>query len=566
MKKIYLGIFMLFSTYSFCQTNAFQQFHNESSLVIEGKIISSNSYFDANGEIFTNYDIKTSQLLKGDSGSLVTIKTLGGIVDGHFQLISHQIKFKLNDEGIFFLNESNSSDTYILRYRTRFINYKTLESNSIENMNEDLLEIYPNFNTLKPKANENIIVMSANTIVVDNISPLEISAGTNSELTIDGSGFGTEKGTVGFRNANDGGSSFVFTYSEIIQWTDTKIIVEVPDLAGSGGIKIKRADNLSLDTYWAGLSVSIPYSQFTIKTAIFGDSITVPLRHIGAMPNGSDPSDHLSGGGYKFKMTTEFFNNTNAKTMFLEGLSDWSCKTGVNFEDAGLLTASDSNNTNNLVRFADFNANGYGGAAFTSLKGIYGCGNDEEDYVGVVTNIDFVYDSNIDWGYDVVSNNQFDFEWTTAHEIGHASLFLHVIDQSNLMHYAGSYGDLNFQGLSQTYIDAGIDKVNFSSSPFLCGLEMSISDCYQTFATSDIKPRSSIKIKSIGSTVHVSTNNKLEIQGIYLFDISGRKVKEITLKMPSNDHYFNVNSIPSQIYFLKLNLSDNTTYSRKIIL
>lgn len=557
---------MLCSTYSFCQSNTFQQFDNESSLVIEGKIIGSNSYFDANGEIFTNYDVKTSQLLKGNSGSVVTIKTLGGTVDGHFQLISHQIKFKLNDVGIFFLQDSNTSGEYILRHRSRFINYKTLESNTIEKMNEDLLDIYPNFNTIKSESNEDIVAMSANTIVVDDIYPLEISAGTNSELTIDGSGFGTEIGTVGFRNANDGGSSFVFTYSEIIQWTDTKIIVEVPDLAGSGGIKIKRADNSSLDTYWAGLSLTIPYSHFTIKTTTFGDSITVPLRHIGAMPTGTDPSDHLSAGNYKFKMTTEFFNNTNAKTMFLEGLSDWSCKTGVNFEDAGLLTASDANNTNNLVRFADFDANGYGGAAFTSLKGIYGCGDTEENFVGVVTNIDFVYDSNINWGYDVVSNNQFDFEWTTAHEIGHASLFLHVIDQSNLMHYAGSYGDLNFQGLSQTYIDAGIDKVSFSSSPFLCGLEMSISDCYQTFATSEIMARNPIRIKSIGSTVHVSTNNKLEIQSIYVFDMSGRKVKEINMKIPSNDHYFDVNSMPSQVYFVKLLLSNETTHSRKIIL
>lgn len=566
MKKIYLGIFVLFSTYSFCQTNVFEKYNNESSLVIEGKIIGSNSYFDANGEIFTNYEVKTSQLLKGNSGSTVTIKTLGGTVDGHFQLISHQIKFKLNDEGIFFLTESISSDAYILRSRSRFINYKTLESNTIEKINKDLLEIYPNFKTLKPESDEDRIAMSANTIVVDDIYPLEISAGTNSELTIDGSGFGTEIGTVGFRNANDGGSSFVFTYSEIIQWTDTKIIVEVPDLAGSGGIKIKRADNSSLDTKWAGVLLTIPFSHFTIKTTTFGDSITVPLRHIGAMPNGTAPSDHLSGGNYKFKMTTEFFDNTNAKTMFLEGLSDWSCKTGVNFEDAGLLTASDANNTNNLVRFADFDANGYSGAAFTSLKGIYGCGNNEENYVGVVTNIDFVYDSNINWGYDVVSNNQFDFEWTTAHEIGHASLFLHVIDQSNLMHYAGSYGDLNFQGLSQTYIDAGIDKVNFSSSPFLCGLEMSISDCYQTFAISEIRARNPIRIKSIGSTVHVNTNSNLEIQGIYLFDMSGRKIKEITMKIPSNDHYFNVNSMPPQVYFVKLILSDDTTYSRKIVL
>ena len=124
MKKSYLFILTLSAAYSFAQTNILQQFHNESSLVIEGKIIGSSSYFDSNGDIFTNYEVQTSQLLKGDSDSIVILKALGGIVDDHFQVVSHQLKFKLNDECIFFINKNISSNTYKIKYHERFINYR----------------------------------------------------------------------------------------------------------------------------------------------------------------------------------------------------------------------------------------------------------------------------------------------------------------------------------------------------------------------------------------------------------------------------------------------------------
>lgn len=560
----FLSLFSIIFCYS--QSELVQKFDDDATLVVEGKIIGSISYFDSNGDIFTNYEVKTSQLLKGSGNSSVIIKCLGGVVDGHFQVISHQIKFKKGDSGIFFLKKNASSNSYNIKKANRFINYKLLNNEQLNELNDYLLKLYPNYIKLERQQNDDANLMAMNFPNISAIYPLNISAGTRSQLTIEGSGFGADKGTVGFRNANDGGSSFVFTYSEIILWTDEKIIVEVPELAGSGGIKIKKSNGYSVNSAFAGYSLTIPYSQFTIKTTTFGDSITVPLRHIGAMPNGSSASEHLSSGSYKFKMASNFFENAIAKTMFLEGLENWSCKTGVNFIDAGLLTADDSNNTNNIIRFADFETSGYGGAAFTSLKGIYGCGNTASEYVGVVTNIDFVYDSNVNWGYDVVSNNQFDFEWTTAHEIGHASLFLHVIDQSNLMHYAGSYGDRNFQGLNQTYIDAGIDKVGFSSSPFLCGSEMSISDCFQSLSVSSKQKHDAIRIKSSGSIIYINTPENLNIQNILLYDISGRVVKNITMNIPTNKHYFDVGNTLSQVYFIQLFLSDNTTFSRKILL
>ncbi len=552
-------------TFSYSQIELIQKFDKNATLIVEGKIIGSVSYFDTNGDIFTNYEVQTSQLLKGRGNSRLIIKSLGGVVDGHFQIISHQIKFKNGDRGIFFLKKNNSSESYNIKQSNRFINYKSLNNEELEELNEHLLELYPNYIKLEQQPKKVKYLMTTNFPNISAMYPLEISAGTKSQLTIEGSGFGTEKGTVGFRNADDGGSSFVFTYSEIIQWSDDKIIVEVPEAAGSGGIKIKKSSGYSVNSAFAGYSLTIPYSQFTIKTTTFGDSITVPLRHIGAMPNGSTASEHLSGGSYKFKMASNFFENTNAKTMFLDGLTDWSCKIGVNFVDAGLLTTDDSNNTNNLIRFADFDASGYGGAAFTSLKGIYGCGDTESDYVGVVTNIDFVYDSNINWGYDVVSNNQFDFEWTTAHEIGHASLFLHVIDQNNLMHYIASYGDLDFQGLSQTYIDAGVEKVSFSASSLNCGLEMSVSECYQTLSLSH-KKHNAIRIKTTDSSIYVNTHESHDIKNIFLFDISGRMVKNISMKIPTNLHRFDVENKSSQVYFIQLLFSDNTSHSRKIVL
>ena len=89
--------------------------------------------------------------------------------------------------------------------------------------------------------------------------PTTISAGTKSVLKITGEGFGTSRGTIGFKNADNGGASFLNVLdSEIINWTDTQIEVEVNKDAGTGEIRITTANN---ETVTSTAILTIIYSQ-----------------------------------------------------------------------------------------------------------------------------------------------------------------------------------------------------------------------------------------------------------------------------------------------------------------
>ena len=46
----------------------------------------------------------------------------------------------------------------------------------------------------------------------------------------------------------------------------------------------------------------------------------------------------------------------------------------------------------------------------------------------------------LNWGYENVTNFQYDFNSTAKHELGHALGFGHNIDSQSLMHYASGTG------------------------------------------------------------------------------------------------------------------------------
>ena len=85
----------------------------------------------------------------------------------------------------------------------------------------------------KPASNSRRMVPS-----ISSFSPTSVSAGTNTKLTVNGSGFGTQRGRVIFKNADSGGANNMYNPWSIISWTDTKIEVNVPYGAGTGQIYV----------------------------------------------------------------------------------------------------------------------------------------------------------------------------------------------------------------------------------------------------------------------------------------------------------------------------------------
>mgnify|MGYP005699617403 FL=1 len=375
MKEITHFICLLTLAFSYSQTELIQILNNNSSFIIEGKVISSSSNFRPNGDIVTNYIVEKTQNLKGSAQANITVQVVGGQVDGHFQIVTHQVKLKTGDKGLFFLKRNSSSTNYFFKGEDYFMNYARLSKQEIDELNKSILNLYPDFEVISHS--KNTTRAATNLAEITSVLPQEISAGTNSDLTIRGTGFGNNKGSVGFLNANDGGANYFFTHHLIKSWTNTEILVTVPELAGTGRIKVKIPTTPETSVMAPfGTEITIPYSRFTLTTTSYGDSLTIPLRHIGAMPNGANPptSAHLIDGAYHFKMFSNFYNNESARTIFLKYLEEWSCKTGINFLDAGVRTLEDEfSGPLNEVRFQNFDEQGYGGAAFTSIKGVYTC-------------------------------------------------------------------------------------------------------------------------------------------------------------------------------------------------
>ena len=113
-------------------------------------------------------------------------------------------------------------------------------------------------------------------------------------LTINGSNFGNTTGTVSFRDADDGGASFIDALaSQIVSWNDTEIVVEVPSNAGTGVVRVTHAT----DTTFADSSVlTITHSETNVTSG--GNAYQV--QHVN--DNGS--------GGYTWEMFTDFFDDT----------------------------------------------------------------------------------------------------------------------------------------------------------------------------------------------------------------------------------------------------------------
>src|SRR6185295_4616365 len=133
--------------------------------------------------------------------------------------------------------------------------------------------------------------------VITNFSPTNVSAGTGTLLTINGSNFGTSQGSgyVSFRNADMGGSAYTGVTEPLYyqSWTDTQIQILVPGDAmvssiGTGNI---RVTNNNSETGTSTLSLTVDFNRFEV---IWGGAIIPTILY-----------DDNNAGGYTFRPHTE---------------------------------------------------------------------------------------------------------------------------------------------------------------------------------------------------------------------------------------------------------------------
>ncbi len=621
MKKIIIAFSLFYILMSFNTLIAqslveipLEQQIAKSSLIVEGKVISQKSFWgDNHRNIYTRNVIEVYKVFKGEKTEYLEVITLGGIVGLTAQNSSHSLQLFNGKQGLFMLKVSDKNsegkssfkqyEAYsgvqgfyvyndVLNYTSNF--FKSY--NDIENSFYNTVQGITNKNYLKIKEKEITSRKDSKTlgektflaVTITDIEPTTIAAGAKQRLTITGSGFGSEKGTIGFKNADDGGVTLTTEImspsvptplvSEIISWNDNTIVVEVPGNAGTGTVTVfHNSDNTSGES---SETLSITYAEQNIISG--GNSYQV--QHIN--DNGS--------GGYTWEMYTDFFNDTEhpgAKAAFEKALDTWRCETRINWVISGSETDVDviGTDTNippdgnldpditNIVRFDNGNEleDGVLGRCTSWYSGCDFGGGVIQWYV---SELDIVFDDTANWytgsNPESIGFLQYDFQSVALHELGHGHQLGHVIDNSpevfngnDVMHYAIS--NREYQRVLTANNIAGGNSVQSRSTslPQACGRPLMTNSTICNLSTEENELANTIKIYPNPAQTQFFIKNEafVRLQSVEIYDLSGRKIAEYDLSNSQKTKNFSVLGMAKGVYLVNI-YSENAKISNKLVI
>jgi hypothetical protein len=586
MKKILLTFFLFFITSNIILSQCLlkeisldQQIEN-SELIIEGKVIAMNAFWDANHKrIYTKNTIEVYKIFKGKLINQVEVITIGGAIDNKSQDFNPSLQLQKNATGLFFLNESaikaENEKGNIQKFRPYsgpqgFYKYNTSMNIVANTFNEyvDIEGVFYDKIKAKTKVNYKEIQKreqaskinysqadkSAIAIAITRIFPSTITAGTKSVLTIEGSGFGGSNGIVRFSDANTSG---LYTFydaldSQIINWSDLKIEVEVPARAGTGFVEVETSGT---ETLIAPFLLTIPYAQLN---TIF-NGVSYPRQHI----------DKDGSGGYIWQMHTDFNDNTPAKESFTRAFDSWRCETGINwtFGEVNNVVSEFANDNVNIIAFdtptTELDPGVLGGSV--SYSTFCPVGLDREYYI---EELDIVIDDdgrNFQFGPDPATLGQIDFETLIVHELGHAHQLGHVKDITDFMYWQLQSGDNRTLGTNN--IDAANDVQSRSTTSVVCGQNsMTNHACSLSISEDELSANISIFPNPNQGQFYIQKASFINLEYVNIYDVSGRLVSKHDISNTSNIKIINLrNHIASGVYFANIQSDFGVVTKRFVI-
>jgi len=467
----------------------------EASLIVEGRVLSSRGFWDkARSNIHTLHEIEVYRRLSdAEPGTRLGVVTAGGSVGLEFERVVPSLALRSGDVGIFLLQAPRalvpSSHTDLPSYSAvagpqGFVRYDestggardAFASYDIDALRERIERetgVEPTVLRDVPFAAGGAAVLSGiGSAMISSISPTTVTAGTGSLLTITGSGFGSSPGTVGFSDANSGGASYYEALAtQVVSWSNTQILVEVPDRAGTGPIRVTPSSPPSV---FSPGSLTVDWSLINVEY----DAGTGEFAYPTLLQNTD------GAGGYTFRYYTDFAA-TGASAAFERAIDSWVCGTGVAWQigAATVIDAAASDGVN-VVRF-DNGAelpSGVLGRATSRYSGCFTGGDPLIDWF--LSEVDVVFDDGVNWNLSSSAPNfsQYDFESVAVHELGHGHQMGHVIDTSVVMHYSISNGEQQ-RDPSAHDLDAGAHVLASSAGGVCGGAGMSGGVCADWTAT-----------------------------------------------------------------------------------
>jgi len=473
--------------------------------------------FDRDAKIVTkNYFLVEQKLFGTIVSDTLFLISDGGELNNKATIVYPNIEFNSSHKYLVFAKEIQSSEFKLASGLQGCMTF--LENDSVANFfgiysfeNQLIKEInfFKNSKIKIVPTNKRTSLPLAAQII--SFSPTEITAGTNSVLTINGNNFGNSKSNsrVLFKNANDGGVTFIEPLiTDYISWSNTKIVVKVPSNAGSGIFKVE--------------------------------------------------TNSTEG---KLKSDTSFYNRTK------EALLNWRCSTGINFT----LNSSTSLENESTISFAkDGELNeGVLGICYSNFTSCNG-----NDWYLRNMEIKILDTSIWNSAINLPANTQFDYYSVITHELGHGTQLSHVISSSDIMNFSIAKGQArrilsqeNINGTT-TIIDKSIDAINCSQKVHRT---ISAENCENVFFTYFSIDKSRLfpnpaKDKLI-MEIFLDNNYELEWN---IFDSSGKLIErffpvqkqaglvDFTIDLDSKKY------LPG-IYFLQLKAGNNLIKKKFIV-
>ncbi len=594
MHKLYFLSLLLLSFISYSQVHLLKEIPlsdqvNSAEVIAEGEVIAKKSYWDSNKHnIYTVHTIDLSKLYKGASTAQINIVTSGGIVGLDAQVDYPSLELNKSEKGIFILEKF---DLNLAGYKSSLPLYQvTGTSQGLFRYNTQEKKIYNPFTQVaspadleqkitsltnkqprqlkavdyfESKKKKTPFLQTANVVAasISSISPTTIGAGDKSVLTINGSGFGTTKGIVRFKNADTAGSTTIDALeTQITSWTDTKIQVEVPGKAGSGDIEVETStgtksqiSGLIIPYAIGSLQYADPQSTTNVQN---GKKVEYRMHHVGSDHNATSTESNFDGNGsYLFKYHTNF---AAAKTAFESAFNDMVCNGGANLKiSTQTTTAKDVVDNINSIHFGTPGGSKVAKVTKRLATGyVFDANTWTYDMYWFIYEMDYVFDETLSWSYDssTTSATEYDLNTIARHETGHASGLGHVNDAQKLMDAYTSRGPKN---ISSTSAHSPITtKITYdkATTPVYSLTKADFSDCYKQNLGIDTIEQSAFQLYPNPTSGFITISGQHTIEAVAVYNITGALVHEASAAegIGSSEVSIDLGNYTSGIYFTKV--------------
>ena len=576
MKQLYFIITSLCFSLSWAQLQPidFNERIKESNVVVEGVVLEQNALWNSKKtKIYTVNRIQVYKIFKGTKSlTHIDICTPGGTIGFEKHEVNPSLKLKTGDTGLFILKPTQTSfegknNAALFRpYGTKmgFLKYDLTKGTakgpfeSFNNIDKSLygaiksvtthsfVEIAP-LNTKKKDA----AFSARRNLDITSITPLTTTAGTQSSITITGSGFGNFTGEVRFSEADEVGAEFISgAASEILSWNDTQIVVQVNEGAGTGPIQVIRSTGEQITS---SQSLTVNYAIINVEY----QSDFYRTQHI----------DKNGIGGYIWQMHTAFDNNTAAKEAFMRSFNTWRCETGVNWQigNTSNIDVAEKDDVN-LILFDD-NDPLNEGVLGVCINYFAGCAQGSNilwyaDELDIIFRTASNFPANRGWNFttNAPTSNEMDFETVATHELGHGHALGHVIDTQDIMHPSIGYGILKRDPNANNI--AGANNVqNRSTTTTVCNQNsMTDFDCSLGIETEN---NFSIILSLDPNTKTLNINSKTFVEELTIHNVLGQPV--LSQKTHAYITNIDLSQLKKGVYILILK-SQNKSTSLKFLI